>query len=48
MSTPIWILFSEILIIITVWAFILEFNEDFNRKEDFEKIANEIILNQSK
>jgi len=48
MSAPIWIFFSDILIVITVWAFILEFNGGFNREEDLEKIAHEIILNRSK
>ncbi len=48
MSAPIWIFFSEILIIISVWVFIMEFNEDFNREEDFEKITQEKLLNQSK
>ncbi len=48
MSAPIWIFFSEILIIISVWVFITKFNEDFNREEDFEKITQEKLLNQSK
>lgn len=42
-----WLFFSELLLIGAVWLIIAELNDNFRRKDLFERIIHDDILNKS-
>ena len=42
-----WLFFSELLLIGAVWLIIAELNDNFRRKDLFERIIHDDILNKN-